>query len=227
MINFSRPVSLAIAAAIVGLSLPARADTNYARCDYYPRGEDRAEASMSCVFSQRQGFVTIQGEDGRRHEFAPDPNRPLEFRDRQGRRVYLETDTGLEGIAAIYRTETQSIYVYWDRGTPPDASRPEPAIATGSPFDEEITCRIADEEIAVLKNSRGQLIFQGHPDLMPDNPIVVVGGRIVRGDDYIDRIFERSGFRHTVRTTTLDGRPVDYYITERGNEFLDSQECFR
>jgi hypothetical protein len=77
----------------------------------------------------------------------------------------------------------------------------------------------------VLKNSRNQLIFQGRADLMPDEPVVVGNGQIVRGEDYVDRVFDQSGFHHTVRTMMQEGRPVNYYITERGNEFLDRQVC--
>ncbi len=212
---------IAVLASLGMVAHPARADFNDARCDYYPRGEDRAEASMPCVFSQRQGFVSIQGEDGRRHEFRPvDAAR---YVDQQGRPVTRDDDLGEAGV--IYRTSTESIYVYWGLGP---ATRDRQQASTvpnpGAAFADEITCRTADEQITVLKNSRNQLIFQGRPDLT-DEVVVAGEGRIVRGEDYVDRVFERSGFRHTVRTIMQEGRPVNYYITERGNEFLDSQVC--
>ncbi|WP_347239410.1 hypothetical protein, partial [Phormidium sp. FACHB-1136] len=46
--------SLASGAAIAALLAvaPAKADTTTARCDVYPRGEDRAISSDACTFSQ-------------------------------------------------------------------------------------------------------------------------------------------------------------------------------
>jgi hypothetical protein len=177
---------------------------------------------MSCVFSQRQGFVSIQGEDGRRHEFRPVDY--AQYVDQQGRPVTRDDDLGTIGV--IYRTATESIYVYWGLGPATrDRQQASPGQNPAATFADEIRCRTSDTQITVLKNSRNQLIFQGRADLMPDEPVVVGNGQIVRGEDYVDRVFERSGFRHTVRTTLVEGRPVNYYITERGNEFLNSQVC--
>jgi hypothetical protein len=112
--------------------------------------------------------------------------------------------------------------VYWDTAGIPNR---QPTPSHPERFSEEVSCRIADESINVLKNSRGELIFQGQPDLI-DETIVVGHGRIVRGNDYLDRIFDQPGFRHTLRTLERDGRLVHYYITQRNGQLLDTQMCY-
>jgi len=49
----------------------AAADSADARCDIDPRGSDHTDKMIPCVFSQRQGFVTIRRDDGVMHELEP------------------------------------------------------------------------------------------------------------------------------------------------------------
>ena len=107
-------VSGASLAALVALA-PAKADTTTARCDVYPRGEDRATSSDTCTFSQRQGYVTITLKDGTTYELTPSPTEPAAYTDQNGRPATREDDLGTAG--AIYRLADVSIYVYWDAST--------------------------------------------------------------------------------------------------------------
>ena len=66
------------AAAWAGVTL---ADWTDARCDIYPRGEDKASAMIPCTFGQRQGYVTITREDGVTHELSPTGDVSGNFRD--------------------------------------------------------------------------------------------------------------------------------------------------
>lgn len=93
----------------------ASADTTQARCDIYPRGEDRASASLACRFSQRQGYITIDRADGVLYELRPSAGGPGNFTDQDGGRVYRQS--GLGKIGVIFRMPTESVYVYWDAST--------------------------------------------------------------------------------------------------------------
>ncbi|WP_414514832.1 hypothetical protein [Nostoc sp. PCC 9305] len=105
---------LAVALAIASLSFPVsvKADTVNARCDVFPKGEDRATSSGSCTFSQRQGAVSIQLENGRSYDLLPSGNRPGNYRDRNGDAAYRQSGLGDRG--QIYRLANESIFVYWD-----------------------------------------------------------------------------------------------------------------
>lgn len=98
--------------ASLSISAVAYADTVKARCDVYPKGEDRATSSAPCTFSQRQGAVSIQLQNGRRYDLRPVGDQPGNYRDQNGRAAYRQAGLGDRG--QIYRLATESIYVYWD-----------------------------------------------------------------------------------------------------------------
>jgi hypothetical protein len=100
-----------VAAIAFAHSSAARADTVDARCDIYPRGEDHTDKVIPCTFSQRQGYVFIRRSDGIVHDLSPVGDRPGNFRDQDGRRVYRES--GLGDAGQIYRLPDESVYVYW------------------------------------------------------------------------------------------------------------------
>lgn len=102
----------ALSIASVGIVKPAIADTVDVRCDFYPRGEDKASLSTSCTFSQRQGFITIQRQDGVSYDFEPVGDQPGNFVDQNGNAVYRQSGLGDRG--QIYRLSNESIYIYWD-----------------------------------------------------------------------------------------------------------------
>lgn len=108
----------------------ALADSTDARCDIYPRGSDRLEKMIPCVFSQRQGFVTIRRDDGVTHELEPVGDAPGNYRDQHGRSVDRQGGLGAEG--QIYRFKDESVYVYWDTSAlnPSEADNPTAPFST-------------------------------------------------------------------------------------------------
>jgi Periplasmic lysozyme inhibitor of I-type lysozyme len=137
-------------AALLALlaSAHANADTVNARCDIYPKGQNRASAVMPCTFSQRQGYVAIDRADGVRHELSPKGDQPGAYVDERGRPAYRNKGLGSRG--QIYRLADQSIYVYWDtaglaaakpaQAEPWGAPSKLPAVTAPSvPFDRTLT----------------------------------------------------------------------------------------
>lgn len=104
-------VSVAILSAMVW-STTSVADWTKARCDIYPVGEDRAEKMIPCVFSQRQGYVTITRDDGVVHDLSPVGDTVGNFEDQDGRSAYRQSGLGDQGL--IFRFEDESVYVYWN-----------------------------------------------------------------------------------------------------------------
>ena len=99
-------------AMLLLLCEPLMADSTDARCDIYPRGEDHTDQVIACVFSQRQGAVTIMRSDGVTHDLAPEGDQPGNYTDQHGNRVYRQSGLGREGL--IFRFPEESVYVYWD-----------------------------------------------------------------------------------------------------------------
>ncbi len=89
----------------------AGADSTDARCDIYPRGEDKASAVIPCIFSQRQGYVTIDRADGVYHDLSPSAHNPGMYRTADGGEATREMGLGEAGL--IFRFATESVYVYW------------------------------------------------------------------------------------------------------------------
>lgn len=104
-------VSVVILLAMA-LASTAAADWTKARCDIYPRGEDHAEKMIPCVFSQRQGYVTITRDDDVVHDLSPVEDTLGNFTDQDGRPVYRQSGLGDQGL--IFRFEDESVYVYWN-----------------------------------------------------------------------------------------------------------------
>lgn len=106
-----------IAALAAGVwATNAAADTVDARCDIYPKGEDRASAMLACTFSQRQGYIAIRRADGVTHDLSPVGDAPGNYRDQDGRAVYRQ-DGGLGDQGVVFRLPDESVFVYWDAST--------------------------------------------------------------------------------------------------------------
>ncbi len=109
------PEITSVAAAFLGLTamaLPVKADSVDARCDIYPKGEDRASASLACSFSQNQGNVYIDRKDGVSYQLTPEGDQPGNYVDSSGSAVYRQSGLGKDGL--IFRMPDESVYVYWD-----------------------------------------------------------------------------------------------------------------
>jgi len=107
-------IALSIAALAACWAVTGSADSTEARCDIYPAGEDHTDVVMPCIFSQRQGYITIRREDGVVHELSPEGDTLGNFRDQHGNRVYRESGLGDQGL--IFRFPEESIFVYWHAG---------------------------------------------------------------------------------------------------------------
>lgn len=125
-----RPFALAacVTLASLGFAVATRADTTNARCDVYPKGEDRATSSDTCTFSQRQGYVTITLRDGTTYELSPSPDQPATYTDQSGRPATREDALGDSGT--IYRLADVSIFVYWDASAVSETAPQSTAPAT-------------------------------------------------------------------------------------------------
>ncbi len=105
-------VALGISVASLGFAVAANADTVDARCDVFPKGDDKATFSGLCSFSQRQGYITIDLKNGTTYELSPSGDKPGNYVDKDGKPAYRES--GLGKLGQIYRLSKQSLYVYWD-----------------------------------------------------------------------------------------------------------------
>lgn len=124
--------SVLVFAAMIGASapLPALADSTEARCDIYAAGNDHSDVMLPCIFSQRQGFVTIRRGDGVVHELEPAGDRPGNFRDQNGQPVYRQSGLGDQGL--IFRFPEESVFVYWSTAAlkPADDDNPTSPFTT-------------------------------------------------------------------------------------------------
>lgn len=121
---------------------PLLADTAEARCDIYPRGEDRASASVACSFGQRQGHITITREDGVSHDLSPEGEVAGNFLDSNGNRVFRQSGLGDAGL--IFRFPTESLFLYWDAGAgDEDGNATEPFSTDDFDATGLLPCRMA------------------------------------------------------------------------------------
>lgn len=111
-VNSVLMISLA-AIATLGTAVAVKADTVDARCDIYPAGQDRATSSGPCTYSQRQGFVGIQLQNGQRYDLRPVEGQPEDYVDQNGQPASRD-NTGLGDRGVIFRLSNESIFVYWD-----------------------------------------------------------------------------------------------------------------
>ena len=117
-----------------------RADTAQARCDIYPRGEDRASSMQACTFSQRQGYITIRRDDGIVHDLSPVGDAPGNYRDADGNAVYRQS--GLDDQGLIFRLADESVYVYWSTAALEPQSDEDNWTAPFSTSDYDATTRL-------------------------------------------------------------------------------------
>jgi hypothetical protein len=94
------------------LATPALADTAQARCSFTPKGQKTEAEIRPCVFSQRQGYVTIRFAD--EDDFVADLS-PTEgagnYLDQNGDPAYRKRLAGHDGH--VYDLTTGRIKVYW------------------------------------------------------------------------------------------------------------------
>ena len=104
--------SVGLAIASLGITVTAKADTVNARCDVYPKGSDSVTSTGPCTFSQRQGFVGIQLQNGTRYDLTPINDKPGKYKDQNNQRGHREDSLGDLGV--VFRLANESIFVYWE-----------------------------------------------------------------------------------------------------------------
>ncbi len=149
----------------------SHADWTEARCDFYPKGEDKASAVTACTFSQRQGAVSITIKDGDRHDLTPDGDTPGNYTDQAGQQVYRQSGLGDQGL--IFRFPEESIYVYWSTAGLPGDSDDDNPTAPFSTADYDATtllpCRSVDADsfascpagILRMENNQASIAVKG------------------------------------------------------------------
>lgn len=142
MFKISQIISSAVVLTTsVTFATAAYADTVEARCDVFPKGDDKATYSGLCTFSQRQGYINIDLKNGTSYELSPSGDKPGNYVDKDGKPAHRES--GLGKLGQIYRLEKQSLFVYWDAApynkkagksgaTKAATSKSKPATETGS-----------------------------------------------------------------------------------------------
>ncbi|WP_233744245.1 SH3 domain-containing protein [Leptodesmis sichuanensis] len=171
--NISKSLfAVTLAIASLSLAVSVKADTVQARCDVYPKGEDRATSSGLCTFSQRQGVVGIQLKNGKRYDLVPVGNQPGNYRDQNGRAAYRQSGLGNKG--QIYRLATESIYVYWD--TAPYGKNSETQNSGSS------TSPVVARGISTLKasSSNTRINVRSQPTIKSDSPHYGIPGDKVK-----------------------------------------------
>ncbi|MBE9227776.1 hypothetical protein IQ264_20330 [Phormidium sp. LEGE 05292] len=159
----------------LSIAIAAKADTVQARCDVYPKGEDRATSSGPCTFSQRQGFVSIQLENGRRYELRPVGNQPGNYQDQNGQRAYRQSGLGEAG--QIFRLANQSIYVYWDTASGNDNQSNSSTSSSSSPTPVTVITRKTPNEITV-RITEGEFKYSGVLRRTSGNTFIGSDGRV-------------------------------------------------
>lgn len=64
-------LAVTVTIASLGFTASVKADTVNALCDVFPKGGDRTASAVPCTFSQRQGIVGIQLQNGKRYDLSP------------------------------------------------------------------------------------------------------------------------------------------------------------
>lgn len=165
----------------------AQADSINSRCDIYPKGEDKASSVVNCTFSQRQGFITIQIENGMTYELKP-TEANNQYTDQNGNFVIREID----GNTLIFRFQNESVYVYQGEKAPSSShskgKTPEILYSTTPPTLEDLVDAKAGQ-------AEGELIKRGYTYR---NTVTFDGGKSAY---YIE---DKTGY--CVEVGTVEGR---------------------
>jgi hypothetical protein len=86
-------------AAIAAMTQSARADTSNATCRFYKNNEKIQNASGPCLFSQRQGHISIELRGGNTVKLSP-RNKADQFKDQNDNKV---DRTGTYGSTQVFK----------------------------------------------------------------------------------------------------------------------------
>ncbi|HEY9663510.1 MAG TPA: hypothetical protein V6C65_34115 [Allocoleopsis sp.] len=200
-------IFLAVATSIITSSIGsiAKADTVKARCDIYPRGEDQASAVVPCTFSQSQGHVSIELQNGTTYDLVASSTEAAVYTDQDGNRATRDDSLGDAGL--IYRLVDESVYVYWDAtiGTP---EQPPAAPQSSTPGNTPTTyvTPVQDDEL-VMQITEGEFRFHGYLERTSDN--IFVGT-----DDQVQVTYDRDAGRVIVVNKETGTEFYNYIYSE-------------
>lgn len=213
MMNVSRSfLAATLAIASLSLAVSAKADTVQARCDVYPKGQDRAKSSGLCTFSQRQGAVGIQLQNGKRYDLVPVGNNPGNYRDQNGKAAYRQSGLGDKG--QIFRLTTESIYVYWDPApyTQQNSQQsPQPAPNTAAKSATPLTyMTVRNSNEIMTQITEGEFKFRG--------PLRRTSGNKFSGEDSQVRVMYDKDTSRVVVINKVTGTEFYNYFFSTANE---------
>ncbi|MGQ4646437.1 hypothetical protein [Lyngbya aestuarii] len=168
----------AMAAVITSLStnLAAYGQTVNARCDVYPIGEDSASAVVPCTFSQRQGAVHIERQDGVSYSLSPKGSEPGNYTDQYGKPAYRQS--GLGELGQIYRLADESVYVYWDTSGLNSSSNKPNSSSNSNNSNPTTYTTVSDPDHINIQISEGEFIFRGTLTKLPGPDYAGSDGRV-------------------------------------------------
>ena len=163
-----------------------------ARCDVFPKGADKATASLSCSFSQRQGYVTIRRADGVVHDLQPQGDQAGRYVDQHGKPAYRQSGLGARG--QIYRLDAESVHVLWDTAGLPGAAASVAAKAAPTrlpppsplqvPFDRSFKLQGVGFHVSSANNGSVNHLKIVPSGLAIDNAVIVreIDGQVTRAE---------------------------------------------
>ena len=186
------------------LSIPhAMADSTQARCDIYPKGEDHTDVVIPCVFSQRQGYISINRSDKVFHALSPQDDAIGHFKDQNGNDVYRQSGLGKNGL--IFRFKTESIFLYWDTAGLPDTVNSKSKTKSHHAFDKTLKLHGISFHISSANNSSLNTLTIKPSGLEVDNSVI---------EQEIDGTISGA----EIADINSDGSPEIYvYITSAGS----------
>ena len=89
----------------------ALADSTHAECGLSASATQRPEITSHCIFSQRQGYISIRVDDGSTYYFEPVGDLPGNFLNRDGQAIYRRSGLSQEG--QLFKLPQRYLYVLW------------------------------------------------------------------------------------------------------------------
>ena len=103
----------ALSAVIGLLAAPiAQADSMRSECGFSDAKTQRPDTTSSCLFSQRQGYISIRIDGGSEFELSPQGDAPGNYLDQQGKAVYRLGGLGEEG--QLFKLADSYLFVFWN-----------------------------------------------------------------------------------------------------------------
>jgi hypothetical protein len=209
-------VSAAVLALLLsGRGAPVAADTADANCEVLEEGGTRKGASIPCMFSQRQGYISLDLRNGETYSLAP-TDRHGEYQDQGGHKV-VRTATGnseefkWEGGKKILLTYSGSL------GAVPPVSRVVMAAAPGGTPDS------FDTICGVIFDGKHYRYRCGVTDFHSDGQRV---GTELRYPDQTIQLSWYTGNRVGLQFEGMVPKEVRYAISEGETNFIFEEKTY-